>query len=203
MRYFLFYLVILVTNIIQGITGFAGTILAMPFSMKLVGMETAVPVLNLLGLFSGVYVLIGNFRYIDRKELLKAAGIMECFVLIGLWVRHLLSGKPQVLYFILGIIVLLMAIGGLAGIFREKEKDAQNRAQEPDDVRTGRWKTALDCLILAASGLVHGMFVCGGPLLIGYLAGKIQDKRSFRTTISTVWIILNGTIFISQLVSGM
>ena len=47
MKQFLFYIVILLANIIQGITGFAGTILAMPFSVRLVGMETAVPVLTL------------------------------------------------------------------------------------------------------------------------------------------------------------
>ena len=51
MNEFLFYLVILLSNIIQGITGFAGTILAMPASLRLVGMGTAVPVLNLLGFF--------------------------------------------------------------------------------------------------------------------------------------------------------
>ena len=37
MNYILFLLVILLTNIIQGITGFAGTILAMPPGLMLVG----------------------------------------------------------------------------------------------------------------------------------------------------------------------
>ena len=37
----LFYLTILLTHIIQGITGFAGTILAMPFSLRLAGMDVA------------------------------------------------------------------------------------------------------------------------------------------------------------------
>ena len=34
MNYLLFYIVILLSNIIQGITGFAGTILAMPFPLS-------------------------------------------------------------------------------------------------------------------------------------------------------------------------
>lgn len=39
MNYILFLLVILLTNIIQGITGFAGTILAMPPGLMLVGIR--------------------------------------------------------------------------------------------------------------------------------------------------------------------
>ena len=53
MNYILFLLVILLTNIIQGITGFAGTILAMPPGLMLVGDPVAKPVLNVLGLLSG------------------------------------------------------------------------------------------------------------------------------------------------------
>ena len=57
MNYILFLLVILLTNIIQGITGFAGTILAMPPGLMLVGYPVAKPVLNVLGLLSGIYFL--------------------------------------------------------------------------------------------------------------------------------------------------
>ena len=56
--------------------------------------------------------------------------------------------------------------------------------------------------VLAASGLVHGMFVCGGPLLISYLTGRIREKAAFRATISVVWIFLNGIILLTQLFSG-
>jgi len=192
MNEFLFYIVILLANIIQGITGFAGTILAMPFSLKLVGMDVAVPVLNLLGLASGVYVLIGNYMHVDRKELLRAVAVMEPAVIIGLLARRFLSGKPQLLYYILGAIVLALSVSGPWGLLR---KEKQTR---PEQHSSG----ALDIAVLAASGLVHGMFVCGGPLLIGYLSNRIKDKASFRATISTIWILLNGTIFVSQLISG-
>ena len=198
MKEFLFYIVILLANIIQGITGFAGTILAMPFSLKLVGMDTAVPVLNFLGLASGVYVLAGNYRQVDRKELLRVISVMEPAVIIGLLARRFLSGKPQLLYYILGAIVLALSVSGLLGLLRRER--GESTAAEKQTAASG--SAVLDILILAASGLVHGLFVCGGPLLIGYLSKRIKDKASFRATISTVWILLNGTIFISQLISG-
>ena len=40
----LFYIIIFLTNVIQGITGFAGTILAMPPSLILVGYDSTVMV---------------------------------------------------------------------------------------------------------------------------------------------------------------
>ena len=194
MKEILFYIVILLANIIQGITGFAGTILAMPFSLKLVGMDVAVPVLNLLGLASGVYVLAGHFRSVNRKELIKAAAVMEPAVIAGLLIRRFLSGKPQLLYYILGTIVLMLSISGLLGLLRARKAEAEERASAVNDAK--------DIVILASSGLVHGLFVCGGPLLIGYLSKRLKDKASFRATISTIWIFLNGTIFISQLIAG-
>lgn len=216
MNEILFYIVILLANIIQGITGFAGTILAMPFSLKLVGMDVAVPVLNFLGIASGIYVLAGNYRHVDRKELLRAVAVMEPAVIIGLIARRFLSGKPQLLYYVLGAIVLALAVSGLWGLLRKEKRqraesdhsELQNTGpksdlqQRAEGAGASSGIAALDIVMLAASGLVHGLFVCGGPLLIGYLSKRIKDKASFRATISTIWILLNGTIFVSQLISG-
>ena len=210
MNEFLFYIVILLANIIQGITGFAGTILAMPFSLKLAGMDVAVPVLNFLGIASGVYVLAGNYRHVDRRELLRVIAVMEPAVIIGLLARRFLSGSPRLLYCVLGAIVLALAVSGLWGLLRKEKAETQssgpdNAAPQSTDAASGRalsGAAALDIATLAASGLVHGLFVCGGPLLIGYLSKRIKDKAAFRATISAVWILLNGTIFVSQLISG-
>lgn len=51
-------------------------------------------------------------------------------------------------------------------------------------------------------GIVHGIFVSGGPLLISYLAKRIQEKISFRATISTVWIFLNSIILADDIRNG-
>ena len=50
----LFLIVVFLTNIIQCITGFAGTVLAMPFSIMLVGYDVAKPILNVLGLLASI-----------------------------------------------------------------------------------------------------------------------------------------------------
>ena len=192
MKFALFYIVILLANVIQGITGFAGTILAMPFSLKLVGMDTAVPVLNALGLLSGVYVLAGNYRSVEKKELLRVIAVMGPALLLGMWIRGRLSADPKILYFVLGVLAVAIGIAGLISALRWKNEERQ-------EAGTTR---ALQLILLIAAGLVHGMFVCGGPLLIGYLTERIKEKTAFRATISTVWIFLNGIMLITQIAGG-
>ncbi len=197
MNEILFYIVILLSNIIQGITGFAGTILAMPFSLKLVGMNVAVPVLNVLGLLSGVYVFAGNYKHVDKKVLGYILKVMAPCVLLGLFLKHLLSGNPSLLYYILGGIVLGISIHGLFSWFKKAG------ATESEKANNSSAHKGLMLLLLISSGIVHGMFVCGGPLLISFLTKKLPEKQAFRATISTTWIFLNGVILISQILGGM
>lgn len=238
MKELLFYIVILLANIIQGITGFAGTILAMPFSIMLVGYDTAKPVLNVLGLLAGIYVFLGNYRAVDRKELKKIVLIMTPGIFAGMGIKLLLAGREAVLYKALGIFVLLCAVQGFYQKLIAKPSKNQRKAgqdnttgralgdghncvqeagrdcasnREPEDRQDGagrelgrnRLREGVNYAILGAAGIVHGIFVSGGPLLIGYLTRKIDDKTGFRATISTVWIILNSLILAGDIRAGL
>lgn len=188
MEYVLFYLTILLTHIIQGITGFAGTLLAMPFSLRLVGVDVAVPVLNGLGIASGLYIFLGNRKHVVWKEVLRVLAVMIPFMLGGVFLRKLLEGQSRVLFLILGIIVLVLALKGIYDLFFAKEESSL-----PTAVRYG-------ALVLA--GVVHGMFVCGGPLLIIYIADRLPKKENFRATLSTIWMVLDGILLVTQLIAG-
>lgn len=191
MDFVLFYVTIFISHIIQGITGFAGTLLAMPLSLRLVGGGVAVPVLNGLGLASGIYVFLGNRKSVAWKELGKALAVLIPFMLVGVLFRNLLHGKERILYLILGVVILLLTAKGIYDLFTEKKEKAKKPL--PMAVRIG-------ALIL--SGIVHGMFVCGGPLLIIYMAECLPEKAKFRATISTVWIFLNGILLVTQIIAG-
>lgn len=194
MKVQLFFIIILLTNIIQGITGFAGTILAMPPSLMLVGYDTAKPILNALGILSGIYVLVTNGKNVNTKELRKVVLVMAVGMTGGFLLKALFTGKEDILYKCLGIFVMGLAIQGL---YAAREK-GDSRIPEKAG-KTGVKGYAL----LVSSGLVHGMFVCGGPLLIGYLSKVIKDKVSFRATISTVWIILNTIVLLDDVRAGL
>ena len=76
MKEFIFLIVLFIANIIQAITGFAGTVLAMPASMFLLGIDDAKVVLNVMALISGLLIAISSYKSINKKELLKICTIM-------------------------------------------------------------------------------------------------------------------------------
>ena len=190
----LFFLVILLSNVIQGITGFAGTILAMPPCMMLAGYSVAKPVLNVLGLMSGIYVFVGKHKSVCWKELKKIVIIMAFGIIGGILIRSAFTGKEQILYRLLGIFVIFLSLQGVYNL-RQESRGVPKREEDSD--------SPVLYLLLAAAGVVHGIFVSGGPLLIGYLTKKVQDKVSFRATISTIWIFLNTMILVDDIRAGL
>ena len=167
----LFLLVVFLTNIIQGITGFAGTMLAMPPSVMLVGFDTAKPILNALGLLSGIYIVAANRKSVNKKEFLKIVAVMSLGMLAGFALRSVLAGRERVMYIMLGAVVILTAVSGIYKTFLKKGGGhSQGKA--------------VSAVLLIAAGVTHGLFVCGGPLLVSYMTGKVSDKQEFRTTLS-------------------
>lgn len=241
----LFYLIVFLTNIIQGITGFAGTVLAMPFSIRLVGYAVAKPVLNLLGLIAGAYVVIGGYKNVNRKQLKRVALFMAIGILFGILVKHVFAGYEKIMYILLGVFVIAIGLRGFLRFFleRRKKKNGLKTEEKPklpqeaeslqeeslqkakslqkvDSPQAGgklqavspmqgtkpmqvadKLKLSSGVLLLLA-GIVHGIFVSGGPLIIGYLTDHTSSKEEFRRTVSAVWVILNGIVFFSDITSG-
>ena len=234
MGYAVFFLVILLSNIIQGITGFAGTILAMPPSLMLVGYDTAKPVLNVLGLLSGIYVFAGHRKHVCWGELKKIVAVMAAGIVGGIFLKGFFAGRERALYALLGLFVVCLSLQGLHKLWRDwlgTQEDAAAGAEAAAEAKaaagakTAEAKAAAGAkaaeakaaaegkaagpdkaglyLLLGLAGIVHGIFVSGGPLLIGYLTKRIQDKVSFRATISTVWVVLNTIILLDDIRSGL
>lgn len=67
----LFGLGIFIANIIQGLTGFAGALLAMPPSIHLQGLATAKVAVNTYGLVSSLIIFSTSYKNIDWKEARK------------------------------------------------------------------------------------------------------------------------------------
>lgn len=204
--YLLFFAVILFSNIIQGITGFAGTVLALPVSLMLVGYSVARPVLNVLGVLSGEYVFFKNRESLNKKELLKICAVMTCGILLGILLKRYTVGREKWLYFSLGLFIIFLSVERMIRLFIHPKRvalknDGTVRAS-PQKIPHPVLSALSDYTILICAGLVHGIFVCGGPLLICYLSKKLDDSREFRTTISMVWIFLNTFIFITDIAQG-
>lgn len=183
MKTFIFLIIVLLTNIIQGITGFAGTVLAMPFTILLLGIDTAKPLLNIVTLVACILIVFESYKDILWTEFLKMTLIMLVGVFVGEYVYTLFS--VDILLIIYAVFIILIA---LKGIFVKKQ-------YEISEV----WLIGI--IILA--GIVHGMFLSGGPLLIIYAVKKMPEKAEFRATLAPVWIVLNSYLLIKQFVTGL
>lgn len=185
---FLFLILILLANIVQGITGFAGTILAMPLSIFLVDLSTSKPILNVLGVFSGIYVCIVSHNKIKFKLIFRILIIMSIGMFLGFFIVDKLRDYEKIQYKILGAFILII---GFNNIFKPFSKFKLKENSLVYDV------------ILFFAGIFHGMFVTGGPLLVLYLSNKTKDKTEFRATISFIWIVLNSIILLQNIKSGL
>lgn len=184
----LFLIVVFISNIIQCVTGFAGTVLAMPPSMMLVGYETAKPILNVLGIAASTGVIATNYKNINKKEFLKITCVMLLGIIGGIFISGYFEQYANVLYIALGLTVILIAVINAVKFFTKKKSKTQPEV--------------ISMLLLIFSGLIHGIFVCGGPLLVTYASAKLKDKNEFRSTLSAVWIVLNTVILFSDIRSG-
>lgn len=213
-RVFWFYFVIFLANVIQGITGFAGTVLAMPPSMALVGYAAAKPVLNLLGLLAGIMVFSGDYKRCRVEEVKRILVVMIPGIFVGIGVKAVLSGHQRVLEIMLGVFVLVFAVQGLVKMYgegrvRRKHKELYEEGSWKaggETLREGRWRSKgewIDFVLLLLAGIVHGIFVSGGPLLVGYLTRRVKEKESFRVTISAVWILLNSLVLADDVLHGL
>lgn len=213
-REILFFLILFGANLIQAITGFAGTLLAMPPSMQLLGVDEAKSVLAVLDQLSCLLIVLTGFKHINWKEF----GKMTVLMVIGMFAgMRIFEAFPiQQLLTLYGIMILCIALWKLFGqklVQNRKdsrmgqgiqtEMPARTQAQETgDSEKKSRLRTVgMLCVILAA-GVIHGMFVSGGALLVIYASSALREKEEFRATMAMLWVTIGCYITGNQIQAG-
>lgn len=178
----LFQVVLFLSNTLQTVTGFAGTLLAMPFSIRLVGVEQAKTVLNIFTMAACFLITVQNRKYIDWKILVRMIGGMLAGMLAGIWLFQLIP--LQILLKLYASLIILIALKKM--LFKK-------------EIPLPSWAMPV---ILLGAGIIHGMFISGGALLVVYAVNVLKDKETFRATIAPVWVILNAILCVSHYQSG-
>lgn len=167
----LFSIAFFIAYTIQGVTGFAGNIFAMPAGTHLLGLTGSVAVLNAMGVFACGLLALMNLKSVVWRELGKIVGVMLPFLLFGIWLDTVIS--LDVLLRVYGLVVLFV---GAYNLLSPRQRFLP---------------TWLQYVILALAGIIQGMFVSGGAFLVIYAVQNLTDKQQFRATLSMVWTILN------------
>ncbi|WP_455717299.1 sulfite exporter TauE/SafE family protein [Anaerosporobacter sp.] len=180
--YMLFLLVILGANTIQTLTGFAGNMLAMPLSIRLLGVNEVKTILNVFTMIACIYIWWMNREHVNVKIFTKIIIFMIMGMLIGMWLSRVVP-----MDFLLRMYAILIIAIAIYKMFVKREMHV------PD---------YLMIFVILMAGIIHGLFVSGGALLVIYAVSVLKDKQEFRATLSPVWVILAIILMFSHARSG-
>ncbi len=170
--------IILASYLVQTATGFGAMVCAVTFGALVLPIETIVAIAVPLSLSQNLWIAVRHRDGIDKKLLLVTIlPVMGAGMVVGFAVSELVAGDALRIAF--GVLVLLLASRELYGSFR-----GDGKRPEP----LGKVATAITVL---GAGMLHGIYATGGPLLV-YAVGRLElGKHVFRSTVTTVWLVLN------------
>lgn len=166
----LVFIILFFANLLQAITGFAGTLISMPPTMKLIGVDEAKALLNAIAQISSLMIVITGWRHINWKEFLKMFVLMAVGMMAGIKIFEIFPMDALLIFY--GIMIILIA---LKKLFVHKEI---------------KLPMVVMLLVIFAAGIIHGMFVSGGALLVIYAASALKEKEEFRATIALIWVTI-------------
>ena len=179
----IFGFIVITTHFLEGITGFGCTVLAMPFSIMLLGIDTARPVLTVYALLLALYLAVRYRKSISFAHYGKMIGAMLLGLPVGILAYDILPRRQLLL--VLAVFMILVSVRGILKSFGIIRKGAPI-------------KNAPALYLVFLGGIIHGAFSSGGPLVIIYASEKIKDKSVFRATLCLIWSTLN-TILLAQM----
>ncbi|MCU0669688.1 MAG: sulfite exporter TauE/SafE family protein [Myxococcota bacterium] len=176
---------------IEATSGFGATILIVTFGAHLFPIPTLLPVIVPLGLVLSVALAWRNRVHVDRGLVVRRIlPLMGLGVAIGLAIFERASNDG--LRRALGCFVVGVA---LAELWRMRLAADPMHAPRPLPPMATR-------AALLGAGVIHGLFSSGGPLLV-YALGRLPiEKRAFRATLSTVWVVLASALTLAYAWQG-
>ena len=171
-------LAVFCTHLLEGVTGFGSTVLALPFLAPLCGLKNAIPLLGALNCIMAVYLVWRSRAAFSRREF----GFIALWVGVGLPFGLLLYDvlPARHLSVILGAAMIVIGFDGGRKCLRGETPP------EPAE-RTNFMRALLFC-----GGVIQGAFGSGGPFVVIYAARALPDKSLFRVTLSLLWLVTNS-----------
>ncbi len=182
-EYLAFAAIIFLATFVQGITGFASALIAMPIVIKMFGAKTAVPMMAPIFLF---LMLIMLFRY--RKSMNISAVWRMAFstlfgIPIGLYVLANVSEKISLPIF--GVLIILYTLYNIFGL----------KMPEPK-------KHYWSYIVGFFAGIMSGAFNTSGPPIIAYAHAKKWQVEEFKANLQAYFLITTIMANLGHLISG-
>lgn len=186
----LFGVLVLVAKMVEAVTGFGSTIIALTLGAQLYPIETLLPVLVPLNIVLSTYIVARHHEGVATGELFKRilplAGIG---LVVGMVIFAFAHG--HILKLSYGVFVLLISTYELQRMLRSSDLIPPKPMSFP---QTAFW--------LISGGMIQGIYASGGPLIVKYASVSLTDKKQFRSTLSVLWLVLNIVLLIDYIRTG-
>ncbi len=164
--------IILLASIVQGATSFGFSLLALPLLGLLFELKVVVPVLVILSLALNVIILLK----LKMKPHLKEIALLAIFAVacIPIGVQLLIVVKESTLKLFVSILLIGISLIMISGVkLTIKNKNVSY-------IITG-----------ILSGILNGAVSLSGPPVVVLLANDDKNKNEFRSTLTSLFVILN------------
>jgi uncharacterized protein len=189
-HFLILFIAFFISNAVEAMTGFGGTIIAMTIAANFYPINMLLGVLVPAGFVVCLYIVARYPKAIDLREfstrILPLAGIGFA---VGIAVSDSIEGKTLKIGF--GAFVLCLSIFELVRILRNANGGKQTGIS-----------LAKGAIWLIAGGIVQGIYGSGGPLIVYYTSKRIEDKTVFRSTLCSLWIVLNIALVTNLALKG-
>lgn len=182
--------VIFTTHMLEGITGFGSTVLALPFLNVSLGLRQSVQLLCVLSWAMALYIIIRSWKNILWKEFLFIVFWAGLGMPLGIWMFD--KCPAEILCVILGIFMVGVGIRGEIVSVKSDLPTPETPAKRNIIMR----------ILLFAGGVIQGAFGTGGPFVVIYAAKALPDKRVFRVSLSLLWLTTNSFRLLNWALNG-
>ena len=188
-------LVTLLAFVVEATAGFGATIVTVTLAAYFMPIPEVLAALLPANLLLSGYLALKYRRAIDTRLLLRRVGV---WMVPGMALGMLPSVLPQLaglreqgmIRTVFAAFVVVLAATELWRAFRPRA-GAERALPRP-----------LAAGALVGAGVVHGLFACGGPMLVYVVGRELTDKARFRATLSAVWLALNLVLVVSYVAAG-
>ena len=170
--------VVLLAIVVEGAAGFGATIVTVTLGALLLPLDHVLAAFLPLNLLLSAALVARNHPSIERAVLVRQVlPWMGVGVGIGLTLGRF-RGSGWIKAVFAAFVVLL----SIVELWRMRRKVSQEARP------LGPWSSGV---ALASAGVIHGLFACGGPLVVYVVGRTLTEKAAFRATLSALWLVMN------------
>mgnify|MGYP006289627303 FL=1 len=177
-------LIMLGTTFVRAAMGFGNALIAMPLLILLVGVQTAAPLVGLLGLLIAVLMLMGTWRKIVFEDAWRL--VLSTLVGIPVGLFFLTSAPEGYVRMVLGVVLIAFGLFNLFGL------------------RLPRIQRQDFALIFGFfAGILGGAYNSNGPPVVIYGVMRDWPPEKFRATLQGYFLVTAAGIVSGQGISGL